>query len=267
MSSLISFFSRHMTALILFPCVLLAAIIIYDSAGAYNNMMRASQDKANAEVSNEILSLVHELQKERGYSAGFLGSKGANLRSELNQQRRATDNAFKVINTSDKLLQLDAKFEQSVQRMFNDLKQIKAHRMRIDSLDIELANALGYYTRINGIGINLVNDAAKRSDNPKVIENLFAIAALSHVKESAGIERAILTNVFAGDQFPNSLRRRHETLLLKQQIYFDEAIQLAAPGLQQEWLQMEQSGQFKRVAEIRNSVIEKDSGYGVTAKS
>jgi len=41
-------------------------------------------------------NLAHEMQKERGMSAGFVGSKGAAFQEKLPQQRLATDAAIKA---------------------------------------------------------------------------------------------------------------------------------------------------------------------------
>ena len=42
-------------------------------------------------------ALVHELQKERGMSAGFIASKGVKFRAELPEQRTQTDNRQKTV--------------------------------------------------------------------------------------------------------------------------------------------------------------------------
>src|SRR5688500_9265509 len=42
-------------------------------------------------MATDISGLVHEMQKERGMSAVFLGSKGAQLKQELPGQRKLTE--------------------------------------------------------------------------------------------------------------------------------------------------------------------------------
>jgi methyl-accepting chemotaxis protein len=42
-------------------------------------------------ISTHYGNLVHELQRERGMSAGFLGSKGTKFATELPEQRKASD--------------------------------------------------------------------------------------------------------------------------------------------------------------------------------
>ncbi len=48
------------------------------------------------DISIEGSLIVHELQKERGSTAGFVSSKGANFKSEMLEQRKETDS---VLNT------------------------------------------------------------------------------------------------------------------------------------------------------------------------
>ena len=46
---------------------------------------------ALTETVTDTSALVHEVQRERGLSGGFLGSKGTELRAELTAQRSRTD--------------------------------------------------------------------------------------------------------------------------------------------------------------------------------
>ena len=58
-------------------------------------------------VATHVGALAHEMQKERGMSAGFLGSKGANFAAELPKQREATDKQRKAL--ADVLARFDAR--------------------------------------------------------------------------------------------------------------------------------------------------------------
>ncbi|TQV72784.1 methyl-accepting chemotaxis protein [Aliikangiella marina] len=265
MGMLVSYLSRHMTGLILFPCILLAAIVSYDSMNAYSTMKQAEHDKTDAIASYEVLALVHELQKERGYSAGFLGSEGGQLGLELRQQRRATDSALDIVVNSQSRKRVGSQFGNKVEAMLTELKNINSVRSRVDTLNIELSNALGYYTRINSLGIELVNIAGKLSEDPKVIDYLFAIAALSLVKESAGIERAVLANVLGANNFPDNLRRRHIGLLVKQEVFLEEAMQLAPEETLKKWRDLMRANEFKQVEDIRNKVSSLNSDFGISA--
>ena len=66
---------------------------------SYNNKNNYRQIEQLVELSVAGNNLVHELQKERGTTAGYLGSKGQNFVTELSKQHKKTDAAlvnFKV---------------------------------------------------------------------------------------------------------------------------------------------------------------------------
>jgi methyl-accepting chemotaxis protein len=74
---------------------LLAAGIAYyllsDVVGRVSDLQEGSQMAAISDVSVAASGLVHELQKERGMSAGFIGSRGTKFGDALEKQRKDTD--------------------------------------------------------------------------------------------------------------------------------------------------------------------------------
>ena len=48
-------------------------------------------------ISEQLSKLVHEMQKERGLSAGFVASKGTKFANELKEQRILTDKEHKAL--------------------------------------------------------------------------------------------------------------------------------------------------------------------------
>ena len=95
--------------------------------------------------------LVHELQKERGMTAGYIGSQGATFANKLNQQRKQTDgkiahkasywrdntNNFQQTEQTKQILQLNRTINQSLSELDNIRRQV-------DAQSIELAQALNY---------------------------------------------------------------------------------------------------------------------------
>ena len=82
--------SSHLTLVVLLPCILLGAIITYDMSIAFKKMNDAYDAEYNAFLSHAVLSIVHEMQKERGASAGYVGSNGAKFAQSLRAQRSYT---------------------------------------------------------------------------------------------------------------------------------------------------------------------------------
>src|SRR5262249_52433098 len=72
---------------------LLVAVVIAGYEIVLNWRARSEMAKLAADAAGaaEVSRLVHELQRERGTSAVFIGSKGAQFRAELPAQRKLTD--------------------------------------------------------------------------------------------------------------------------------------------------------------------------------
>ena len=68
--------------------VLLAGIYIYEN---YTKKYEYEKLDTIMKLSSSVSLLIHETQKERGMTAGFLGSKGAKFGDKLTDQRKLTD--------------------------------------------------------------------------------------------------------------------------------------------------------------------------------
>ena len=79
--------------LLLFGLVL-AGTFYYTVANLLSDWRQLNQWHQIAAIEKTAVAtsaVIHELQKERGLSAGFIGSKGARFSAELDSQRKLTD--------------------------------------------------------------------------------------------------------------------------------------------------------------------------------
>src|SRR5487761_214293 len=71
--------------------------LLYFSVNSILEKSAVSKEMSSLEslvsLSVKIGNLAHELQKERGMTAGFIGSDGSKFSSELQEQRKVTDKA------------------------------------------------------------------------------------------------------------------------------------------------------------------------------
>jgi methyl-accepting chemotaxis protein len=91
--------SRHLSVLTLVPVIALILFICADIVRAYGSLDQANKTIADATLVTATSNLVHELQKERGMSAGFIGSKGVKFAAEIKQQRIVTDKEIQNLIT------------------------------------------------------------------------------------------------------------------------------------------------------------------------
>ncbi|HJP37235.1 MAG TPA: nitrate- and nitrite sensing domain-containing protein [Gammaproteobacteria bacterium] len=82
---------KKLTLLLLTPLV---GLLFFSGKGTLEHSATVSDTKqlqTLSELSVNLSGLVHELQKERGASAGYLGSKGEKFGKELTAQHKEAD--------------------------------------------------------------------------------------------------------------------------------------------------------------------------------
>ena len=192
--------------------------------------------KHNQELKNDVIlstilsNVVHELQKERGRTAGFLGSGGKKFRAELQAQRVKTDQKITTLKKflTNKGSIYSGQIKMHLETILAKLRQLRSVRHKIDALNIDTKEAIGFYTSLNGYIIDTVGMIAKKGNNAKISRELIAYVDLMHAKERAGIERAVLTNTFTRDSFASGFFIKYVDLISEQKAFL-KAFEVAAP--------------------------------------
>lgn len=215
--------SRYVSLLIIIPSALLVIIEFINLIDNAQYVSSASKGSSLLSLSDDAAALVHELQKERGMSAGYLGSKGVKFKQELIGQRRLVDQNLVIYKQFFNEYEDDFNddLKTSISSVLSNLSQLSAIRTRIDNLAISLPDALGYYTAQNEILIDQPLALIQLLDSKGVVQGLIASYSLMQVKEKSGIERAVLTNILAGKNFSEQNKKRVYTLIAQQDAYQD----------------------------------------------
>lgn len=145
-----------------------------------------SQKKIHEE--SHIANLVHQLQRERGYSAGFLASKGQNFADELPRQHAETNTAIDPVlnDTAD----LRADHAESYDKMMLELDQLEALRAQIVNFEITAKEAVPFYTALIH-DLLAVSHHLETGDTRGLLQAILEVRTLiSAAKEKAGLERA-----------------------------------------------------------------------------
>jgi hemerythrin len=193
--------------------------ITLEKLNLVNQMTSLSQ---LSDIGVKSSSLVHELQKERGLSAGFLGSKGVQFSAEIKKQRAKTDDTINELKMFLKKLQ-SKRFAQDIQdnmkTIFDKLKLIEAKRQLIDGLKISVENELFYYTGIIKLLLANINQLSTRIIHVELSNQFLAYINIVQVKERAGIERATLNNALSQDYFAQGAYEKFISLVEAQNIF------------------------------------------------
>ncbi len=237
-----------------------AALIVVDKRAIVTQMDKLS---TLGGLATPISALVHELQKERGASALFIGSKGTKFVSELPGQQRATDGvrvrlaeALKDVNVAAAGGDLAATLRDAMDR----LAQLDAKRQDVGALRLPLADATGYYTAAIQRLLDAEFEIAKLVTDDEVAALLSAYVNFMQAKERAGQERASGAAGFAAGAFDLAMYRRFAGLGAEQDTYLRLFRSYATPE-EQEFLTRTVTGDLvSRVERMRKTALETKPG-------
>ncbi|MDF1792218.1 MAG: nitrate- and nitrite sensing domain-containing protein [Thalassobaculaceae bacterium] len=185
--------------------------------------------------------LVHELQKERGGSVGYLSSKGDDaFKARVADQRKLTDKALEAYRRSLDELPDAPEFAPIVEFLGTanaGLAKLAAHRSSVDTASVSIPDHLRYYTAIIGNLLDVPVVIGERSPDGAVTRHLGAVRALGWAKEKAGLERANGAALFnAGmSPFPAERHRVFVSLVGAQSAYLVDLAAFLTPAQAAAW--------------------------------
>ncbi|MBJ2148516.1 methyl-accepting chemotaxis protein [Vibrio sp. IB15] len=257
-------FKQKIIALLILPILgflWLSASTISKSVETTSEMSSLNQLTRLSVVYSE---LVHELQKERGMTAGFIGSKGTKFVSELQSQRTSADNrrAQRTEYWQSEAIDLP-----QITRLNNEisqsLNQITSIRNRVDSQSIPLSEALGYYTKLNAKLLSVSALIAELSSDATITTETIAYYNFLQGKERAGIERAVLNNTFSKNEFGPGMLVKFISLVTEQNTYFSNFEVLSNPDNVRFFEQQLNDRSVAEVEKLRSLAESKMSGFDV----
>jgi len=167
----------------------------------------------------KISATVHEFQKERGMTAGYIGSKGKKFKELLPKQRQTANK--KIIELRAFLQTIDLadyprKLTTVLKNAMIELKKLSKNRQDITNLKMSKSKAIGYYTGMNSWFLDTIATISYIAKDTEVIKLLSTYTNFLYAKERAGIERAVGTAIFAKDNFSPSEKDRFHQLIIEQ---------------------------------------------------
>jgi methyl-accepting chemotaxis protein len=176
-------------------------------------------------IDSKISLLLHETQKERGASAGYLGSKGKKFKDILENQRDLTNNRLeelkKYLNSMDKSL-LVYGLNEKIIYVLDEFKKLDSLRNSIDDLSVSASKAISYYTNINKNLLDFIAITSKNGFDEHIITDLTGYYNFLMAKERAGIERAVGSNTFAQKTFGKGMYQKFLILVNQQEMYLND---------------------------------------------
>jgi methyl-accepting chemotaxis protein len=197
----------------------LAILLAFPLLGLLFFAIRLAQDRAEearrvakvqelSELAVRAGALVHELQRERGSSAGFIGSKGATFSDVLQTNRGRTDKAVDTLRAFLADFDEPRELKDPLTRVRQQLELLPKIRKDVTMLAITGPEAIAFYTDLNSQLLKTSSSALGETSDAAIGKRLQSYVAFTSAKENAGIERATLSNALAAGAFPNGGFRR-----------------------------------------------------------
>jgi len=187
-------------------------------------------------LSAKISLLLHETQKERGASAGYIASNGKKFANILPKQRKLTDkrlNEFKTELKTIDLSKFDTNLKAKIQIALDNLSKLNTIRQKVSNLDISLKDAVAYYTNTNSSLLKVIETATSLAKDVELAKALNTYTNFLKAKERAGIERAVLAGTFASNKWKPGFYAKFITLLAEQKTYIDASMATATPYIKE----------------------------------
>jgi diguanylate cyclase (GGDEF)-like protein/PAS domain S-box-containing protein len=139
-----------------------------------------------------LSALIHELQKERGLSSGYLAANGTTFSDLMTQQRMHTDTALKTVTVD-----VSRAVPDTVSR--SDLLHLDELRAQISTLHISRDAQVDRYNHM--INSLLAHMSKTLTSTTKPLPSQLAFLAFLRGKDMMGLERALLTTILSSRDF------------------------------------------------------------------
>ncbi|OJX34084.1 MAG: hypothetical protein BGO74_04505 [Burkholderiales bacterium 68-12] len=192
--------------------------------------MRALREMA--ELATAVSRLVHELQRERGLSAAFLGTQGNDFAEWRAAQQTQTDAQLAQYEESlqaDGLGRFDALLGPRLDRAREQLALLGAWRAQAGQLQVSDEEQTARYTAAIHELIAIVREMHLVGALPWASRAIGAYVSLMQAKELAGMERAVGAMYFAAPRVQASAREAFVALASRQSLYLEQFRSQADP--------------------------------------
>ena len=232
--------NERLVMVVLIPFLALAILITLSVQGRYAELGRLSVFKPTIETAKISSALVHELQKERGASAGLLSAKGEGpFKATVKAQRDLTNQAFAAWTSA-----IDARSSVTGTRLAERteaakvlLAKLRDFRDSIDNNQVSVAQSFSFFSTLIDSLIGFVGDMILDLEQGSLITELQGYRALMIAKERAGMERAtgtaLVNAATPGAPLDFDRHRLFTSIIAQQEAYFNEFKQFGSPVIRE----------------------------------
>jgi methyl-accepting chemotaxis protein len=249
---------KKLLLLISLPLLGLLFFSITQNISLFKEIAKVQKIEVGIAFAKAISGLLHETQKERGFTAGFIGSEGKKFANELIAQRDLTNAKFKIF-LEEKDHMHDSFYskllEKEIQTATKRLKGLSEVRNRVDTKSIKVGDAISYYTKTNTMLLDGIVIISKLTDNAFLSQEITAYSSFLLAKERTGVERAIGANTLSRDTFAKGMREKFMNLISEQDSYISAFKHYASSDSVKYYINTVKGKEVEEVNRIRATLL------------
>lgn len=250
--------SRILSVLVvlLFFVIGFASITLKDYWSESVEMDRLEQlSKFTPVVSN----MLHELQKERGASAGYIASKGTSkFDNALNDQINSANKSSDILRQSLDNFSVEdfgTTFASKINVANSLLAKLSQERAKVNSLDNTIPQMAEYYSGTIKSYIDIIKEVAALTTNAELLNDVVIYIAIIEAKERAGLERATANGGYVSGSLNAATLNRFTSLIAEQNAYMNTFKAYASEDLVSHYDRTVRGSDVERYEDLRNFAI------------
>ena len=225
------------------------------------NMINSKYIKKEAfrSLNNQIVLLtklskiIHETQKERGLSVGYLSNHSIQFHKLLLKQYAQTDMVVKELRRY--ILQEKLCSCKVVDTTLKRLDTIELLRKRVKELSISALEIRNDYTAIDNNILQTVIEISKHSKEKKISNEITAYTNLLFYEENLGLERAVGTNILSKKVLTQELINLFNSYIIKGSVYENLFLSYASDKSKNYYYSIYNKKVATKIAYIQKSIL------------
>jgi hypothetical protein len=252
---------RSKLVAILAPSVVILAVVLASviTTTSVSNSMRAGRVNEATQVSMAFSALVHELQKERDYTAGLLGSNKASSYGLMAIQREIVNQVVRTVTSDFSRLELDKYgpgLRSQLQKSSDHIRDLPKVREAVENdATTSVDDAVNRYTAIISTLIAAGQAITSETTDSALTSNLHTLIALSKAKETAALQRSYVYGTLTAEQFRPRDLERFPALSAAESTWLSLFNSSATPAQLEVFLQTVSGPDVERVDALRGHLV------------
>ncbi len=218
-------------SVVLVPIIGLGIVSALGVQTSLETLEQTEKAERSVDLALPLTDLIHQLQVERGLSAGHIASGGQNFQLELPTQRKVVDAAIAVYRQTES--EIATSNPSAVSELDDLLGQLDRNRQGVSGLTLTVPEMARFFTASVRTAIELNAQIYANFSKVELLRAGAGMVQVSEAKEAAGLERAMGATGFGAGAFsPIILRRfgefgRLQSSELKQAQLYSELLESA----------------------------------------